>query len=117
MTSSVIGEFEGQDVLGLGVSVRKAGDGLSQALELEPVDLKIGDRGTISIDYVVDEVRFKPVKDTDGVRRVVSLAAEGAVITTAIPAVRKALDKMARRIQEELGLNQERTTAAEEGSE
>lgn len=114
---TVIGEFEGMDVLGLGVAVTNAGDGLSQSLEVEPVELHLGDRGTISLDFEVAEVRFVPVKDTDGVRRVLKLKATNSAITTGVPGVRKALDRMARKVQETLGLNGERTTTAEDGSE
>lgn len=55
--------FEGQPVIRASIAVTKAGDGLSEKLQFDPVELHVGDHFRLVLDVVVGEIRFKPIKD------------------------------------------------------
>jgi hypothetical protein len=67
--------FEGREILGESVSIVGAGDGLSEALAIERANLHIGDTGYVLLEFTATAVTFKPVKDTQGLRREVKLKA------------------------------------------
>ena len=115
---SDLGELEGEDVLSVGIIVRNVGDGLSQAMEVSPVATQRGSYVTIAIRARLDELQFKPIKDTDGLKRVEVYKADTATILAGNAAVEKALDKQQRLIDEQLGSRKSpRTITAEEDSE
>jgi hypothetical protein len=93
-----LGTFEGHDVLTTSVKVTNAGDGLSQALAVDPQLLHHGDRGAIIIEYEVAKVGYDPIKDTDGLTRIHTLKAlRGTLVDLDI--VRERLDAQQRRIE------------------
>jgi len=57
-----LGVFEGEKVIGSTVSLRNAGDGLSDAMQVEPVIMHKGDTGYIVVAYEVAEIAFPPPK-------------------------------------------------------
>lgn len=93
-----LGEFEGSPVLGSAIAVRKAGDGLSEALKLDPIVLHQREKVYVVLECEVGPIKFVPVKDTDGVRRVQDLIAGTATIMDA-PVVKEAIEAQADRIQ------------------
>lgn len=66
---TVLHKFEGRDVIGTKVAIRRAGDGLSKALAIEPQELTIGERVFVVMECEVGKVGFAPVKDTQSVTR------------------------------------------------
>lgn len=70
--------FEGQDVIGAKVAITKAGDGLSDALAVEPTAFPLGSKLYVVLEVTVDKVRYVPVKDTGSLVREHTLAAQGA---------------------------------------
>ncbi len=51
--------FEGKSAIGCAVIITKAGDGLSDALKVDPVELHLGDRVFYVLEGEVDQVGFK----------------------------------------------------------
>lgn len=72
--------FEGKPVLSTTVAIRRAGDGLSAALKVDPEELHHGETVYVVLETVVEKIRFDPVKDADGFVRVHMLATENATI-------------------------------------
>lgn len=69
-----IDTYEGRDVIETGISIRKAGDGLSEAMHTEPRVLTIGEKIYVVLECVVVAVDF-PAEDRKdpnrgGVKRV-----------------------------------------------
>lgn len=63
--SNALGTFEGRKVIKTTISVRNAGDGLSQAMEVDPQLLHQGDTVYVVMECAVGPVSFDPVKDSD----------------------------------------------------
>lgn len=57
----VLDSFDGQDVTSTTIQVTNAGDGLSKAMETEPVMLHHGDKAYVVIECDVAKVGFVPV--------------------------------------------------------
>ena len=72
--------FEGRDVIGTRIAITRAGDGLSQALAIEPAELSIGDTVYVVLECTVSKVTHEPVKDTDSLTRVQTLQAGTATL-------------------------------------
>lgn len=89
--------FEGRDVVQTTVKITKAGDGLSEALGIDPAEYHLGDRVVIVLDTVVDRVRYLPVKDTEVLTREHSFKTDGATVIDR-DLVAAALDAQADRI-------------------
>lgn len=90
-----LGTYKGREIVGAAMALRNAGDGLSEAMQLEPVDLEIGQRVHIVIEAVVDQHKLVPAikGDLHGPLQVVAgLKAEAAKIVEN-PTVAKLLDK------------------------
>lgn len=79
-SSSKLHRFEGRDVIGTRVAITNAGDGLSQALAIEPIELSIGSKVYVVLECEVGQVGFQPVKDTEVLNRVQKLRAGTATI-------------------------------------
>jgi hypothetical protein len=102
-TMTALHRFEGRDVIGTRIAVTNAGDGLSQALAIEPVELTIGQKVTIVLECEVGQVSFSPVKDTNALHRVQKLKAGTATIISS-DLVQEALDAQRIKIEEANGL-------------
>ena len=73
-------EFEGHAVIGSKVAITKAGDGLSDALSVEPVAFDLGAKLYVVLEVDVEKVRYSEVKDTDSLIREHTFAARAATI-------------------------------------
>lgn len=100
---STLTPFDGKQVLNATVAIRNAGDGLSSAMQVEPVELHHGETIFIVIEAQVEKVRFDPIKDTQALQRVHMLKAGTAVMVDE-DLVRAHLDAMALRIEEHAGI-------------
>lgn len=96
-------DFEGRDVIGIAIIVRNTGDGLSEAVAVDPVELHVGDKVTVALECEVEKIRFDPIKDTDSLRRVQILKA-GAATFIDSEAVAEALDAQLQRIEAAKGV-------------
>ncbi len=95
--TSELGKFEGKPVHGTRIAVTRAGDGLSEAMKVDPIILHQGDTVYVVLECAVDKVRFDPIDKTDGVARVHLLKAGTATLIDG-DAVRSALDEQRERI-------------------
>lgn len=98
-----LGTFDGRDVITTSVAITNAGDGLSQALGIDPQVMHIGDTGVIVLEYVVTKIGFIEVKDTDVLNRVHTLRAGTATIIDR-DVVAEALDAQALKIEKARGV-------------
>lgn len=58
-------EFEGHEIVHAAMKITKTGDGLSEALQLEPVALHIGDEFCAVLRGVIVDVQHPRFKSTD----------------------------------------------------
>lgn len=90
--------FEGQDVLSVGIEIPGAAGGLREALKIDPVQLHKGDKAYVLLETTTDKIRFDPVKDSDGLKRVHILAVEqGMLVDESL--VRDHLDRQRERVE------------------
>lgn len=75
--------FEGRDVIGSKVAITKAGDGLSDALSVDPAAFDLGAELYIVLKVHVAKVRYGEVKDTDSLMREHTFEAQAATIVDA----------------------------------
>lgn len=76
-----LSRFEDHDVLLATIKVTNAGDGLSNALSVEPQEFHLGDKVYVVLETVVKRVEHEPMKDAPNARqRVHVLKTESASI-------------------------------------
>lgn len=97
-----LAKFEGRDVHSSTVQVTKAGDGLSKAMKVDPIELHHEQTVHVVLECVVGKVRFDPITDTDGLQRVHVLVAGRATLIDG-EVVQAALDAQQERIDEAMG--------------
>ena len=97
-----LGTYDGLDVLGATVSIRNAGDGLSESMAVDPVKLPVHDTVHVVLECEVTKHTYEEVKDTNGLRLVNVLRAGRATIIDR-DQVTAALDEQQRRIDEASG--------------
>ena len=95
--------FEGREVIATRVAITNAGDGLSQAMAIEPTELAIGDRVFIVLECTVGPIKFDPVKDSDKLTRVQTLRAGMASLVDET-LVREVLDQQQIKLDEARGI-------------
>lgn len=93
--------FEGAEVLRVKVAVTGAGDGLSEAMAIDPYPLALGTTVHVVLECNVQQIKFVPALDKDhpedGLARVHVLRAGRATLVDAED-VQAALDAQADRI-------------------
>jgi hypothetical protein len=65
-----MGTVDGREVWSSGMEIPGAGGGLRDAMRLDPVELHLGDTVFVVMECKVNKLRFDPMKDSDGLRRV-----------------------------------------------
>lgn len=94
--------FDDRDVLQSTMRVTRAGDGLSEALAIEPDEYHLGERVYVLLECEVAKVGYDEIRDTDALRRVHTLrAGMGQVVAEA--AVHKLLEAHRARLDEAKG--------------
>ena len=85
---SGLAPFEGHDVIATTISITKAGDGLSEALAIEPSELSIGDEVFVVLRTIVSKVSHAPVPKAEGcyVRQHTLRTEDGTIIDGALVA-------------------------------
>lgn len=95
--------FEGRDVLSVGIEIPRASGGLNEALAIDPQEFHKDERVTVVLDCDVAKLRFDPVKDSDGWKRIHILSpVEATIVDRAV--VAEALEEQAKRIEEAQGI-------------
>lgn len=106
--TTILGTFEDEDVVGLGIEIPNAAGGLHDALAVDPRILKRGDRVQIVHDCVVTKIRMDPADKKDpqalgAVIRVAVLHADNATFSDSED-VRALLEAQAIRIEQAKGV-------------
>lgn len=70
--------FEDAEVVGTTIKITRAGDGLSQALAIEPREYRVGERVIVILETVVKSVTMDTVKDSTQLTRVHTLVTQVA---------------------------------------
>jgi hypothetical protein len=94
-------DYSGHEIVGRGLIIRNTGDGLSKAMQADPVDLPIGATVAYGVTGTVVEHKLVEVPDSGGKLRLVAVVkADGAVkidradLTTLLVEQRKRLDEL-----------------------
>lgn len=96
-------EFEGHEVLSATIAITNAGDGLSKAMEVDPIEFEHGERVYVVLECEVAKIRFDPIPDTEkGLQRVHVLRAGDATIVEA-DLVKNYLSAQRKRIEDAKG--------------
>lgn len=90
--------YRGRDVLKTSLSVRKAGDGLSKAMDVDPVELEPGSTVVVALECEVTQHVHKKLDDIEGFELVQVLRAGTATLIDN-KAVDAAIRDMADRVQ------------------
>ena len=97
--------FEGREVMRSTIAIRNAGDGLSEAMKFEPIELHQGQRVYVVLECDVSEVSFPQIKDTDALSRKHVLRAgaatlvDGAIVLEHITAQRDRIQRLREKAQ------------------
>lgn len=76
----ILHKIEGNEVIASKVAIKNAGDGLSKALAVEPVELPMFEEVFIVLRCAVGALHFAPVKDTRSLIRTQDLIAGTATL-------------------------------------
>lgn len=98
-----LGSFEGRQILGVGIEIPSAAGGFREALVVDPVLLHTGETVFVVIETRVGKVRFDPIADVEGYRRVHVLETVASTIVDR-EIVEKQLEAQQARIDEVKGL-------------
>lgn len=96
-TKSKLTPLEGREVLSATIAIRNAGDGLSQAMEVDPTELHHGETVYVVLECLVEKLRFDPIDKSDGLQRVHMLKAGRATMVDGT-IVSEALDRQQAKI-------------------
>lgn len=103
--AKVLGEFEGLAVVESAIALVGAGDGLSKAVEVDPVDIKIGDQVKVVYGTHCSQIKFKAhPDDPNKLVRTIVLSADQATIVEA-ELVAAVLDAQQERIDKAAGVS------------
>ena len=84
LSPATLGDHEGRSVTVSRVAIKGVGDGLSAAMELDPILAKVGDRVGVYVEGDVIDVHFPRLQDSDDVARTHVIKVDtGVVLDTA----------------------------------
>jgi len=109
-------KFERLEVVGSSIKLTNAGDGLSKAMQVDPLELHVGERVFVVVEAVVGPVGFNPAKDSKGLIRVHTLKAGTATLVDET-LVKDVLEEQRIKIEEALGIERLDFGEGDEGSE
>lgn len=90
---SDLGTIDGQPIVGRSIKLTKAGDGLSEALQIEHHDLHVGDEVAVLVRGKIGGPTFKPEKGSDSKWVRVDNIVAGSALIVEDEDVTKILDK------------------------
>jgi hypothetical protein len=95
--------FEGRDVLQTSIKVTNAGDGLSDAMAVDPDEYHLGDTVHVVLECIVGRVDYVQINGVDALRRVHTLKAGTATVVDA-ELVKDVLDAQRLAIEKAKGV-------------
>lgn len=102
---TTLSPFEGHEVVGTTISITNAGDGLSEAMKVDPVEWEHGEKVFVLLETEVAKVRFDPSKDNgENLVRVHVLKAGTATVMDSTKA-RPMIAAQVKKIQEAEGIS------------
>lgn len=104
--STTLTPYQGIAVLGSTVSIRNTGDGLSQAMKVEPVELEIGRKVYVVLECEVEKHRHEPA-NADSPRSglvLVNMLKAGRATLVDQDLVAAALDQQSKKLEEAEGI-------------
>jgi len=107
-----LSSYEGRDVVQATIKVTNAGDGLSEAMSIEPIEMRHGETRYLLIEAEVTRVQYDELKDTDVLKRVHTLKAGTATLVDPEFAV-ELIEKQRKAIQSAKGVEEFDFTDAE----
>lgn len=96
--------FDDRDVVACSVRIVRAGDGLSEGLDVDPVEFALDDFVHVVLRCQVSRVAYEEIKDTGDLRRVHTLTCTSGTVVDQGD-VRKVLDAQRKRIETAKGLS------------
>lgn len=90
-------KYQGHSVTGSTVSIRNTGDGLSQAMKVDPVELELGGTVYVVLECEVEKHRYEPADFAEDLILVNMLKAGDATIVDR-KVVGKFIDEQAKKI-------------------
>lgn len=105
MSEPALGYYDGSPVVGSTVSIRNTGDGLSDAMKVDPVKLPRGEHVYVVLECEVEKHRYDP-EDKDfpgGAAILVNMLKAGRATLIDGDLVRQTLDEQQRKIDEAAG--------------
>jgi hypothetical protein len=101
---STLKPFDDRDVTEATIRIVRAGDGLSDALEVDPVEFALDDIVHVVLRCQVTRIAYEEIKDSDELRRVHTLRATSGTIVDeqfakAVLAEQQTLIERARGVQ------------------
>lgn len=78
-----LSSFEGRDVVQSSIKVTNAGDGLSDAMAVDPAEYHLGGTVHVVLECEVSKVDYHPISGTEVLRRVHTLRAGTATVVSA----------------------------------
>lgn len=104
--SNALSPFENHEVVGTTISITNAGDGLSEAMKIDPVEWEHGEKVFVLLETEVAKVRFDPSKDnSENLVRVHVLKAGTATVMDAGKA-KPMIAAQKKKIEEAEGIEQ-----------
>ncbi len=97
--AKIIKQYGGADVVSQQIKVTNTGDGLSNAMEVDPQDFQIGEKRYVVMETVVTKIGYEEIKDSDQLREVPTLKAgtativDSALVADVLAKQRKAIDE------------------------
>lgn len=103
--STSLTPYKGHDVLSSTVSIRNTGDGLSEAMKVDPVELTLGTTVHVVLECTVEKHRYDPVdKDnSSGPLQLVNMLKAGRATLVDAGLVEAELNEQEKRIAEAAG--------------
>lgn len=102
-TDGQLAPFEGRDVLQTSIKVTNAGDGLSDAMAVDPDEYHLGDTVHVVLECIVGRVDYVQINGVDALRRVHTLKAGTATVVDA-ELVKDVLDAQRLAIEKAKGV-------------
>lgn len=98
--------FENHDVVGTSIKVTKAGDGLSDALKVEPAEYELDEKVYVLLETTVADVHFPPSKDNADARIRVHVLKAGLATVVPDSKAQPMLAAQRKKLEAAEGVNQ-----------
>lgn len=98
-SSERLSSYKGRDVLNTAISIRNAGDGLSEAMAIDPEELEIGTTVYVVLECEVDKHTHAPIKEAPDCLTLKQVLKAGTATLVDASLVSKLLNDQAEKIR------------------